>query len=106
MTPIWIFVPYKLHGQLWAKNIFEYGHSLGGQREILHHDGCFPKAPNISHTFSHSEITWEESKWWENHLPHLDMMQAGDALRWFHMWDYDPPPYAQIYVCLYIVFLP
>ena len=22
------------------------------------------------------------------------------------MWDYDPPPHAQIYVCLYVVFLP
>ena len=33
-------------------------------------------------------------------------MHLGDALHWFHMWDYDPPPYAQNYVCLYIVLLP
>ena len=22
------------------------------------------------------------------------------------MWDYDPPPYAQIYVCMYVVLIP
>ena len=33
-------------------------------------------------------------------------MQAGDSLRWFHMWDYDPPPYVHLDVCLYIVLLP
>ena len=54
--------PYKLHGQLWATQIYEYGHSLRGQREILFHDGCIPKAPNISHTFSHGEMTWKASK--------------------------------------------
>ena len=25
---------------------------------------------------------------------------------WFHMWDYDPPPYAQIFVCIFIVLIP
>ena len=44
--------------------------------------------------------------WWECHLPHLDLIQVGDALRWHHMWDFDPPPQAQIYVCIYVVFLP
>ena len=47
-----------------------------------------------------------ENKWWENHLPHLDFMQAGDALHWFHLWDYDPPPYAQLSLCMYIVLIP
>ena len=67
-------IPYKLHGQIWATNIFEHGHSLIGKREILFHDGCFPKAPNISHTFSHGEMTCEASKWWGNQLPHVDLM--------------------------------
>ena len=62
-------IPHKLHGKLWVTKISEHGHSLGDQREILYHCGCIPKAPNISHTFSHSEMTWEASKWWENHLP-------------------------------------
>ena len=96
MTPRRSIVPYKLHGQLWATKISESGHSVGGQREILFHDGGIPKAPNISHTFDHSEMTLAISKWWGNHLPHLDLMQSGDALRSFHMWDYDTPPYAQI----------
>ena len=39
-------------------------------------------------------------------MPHHDMMQSGDALRWFHMWDYDLPPYAQIYVCMYLILIP
>ena len=81
ITPRRIIVPYKLHGQLWATKMSEHGHSLGEQREILFHDGCIPKAPNISHTFSHSEMTWAAIKWWENHLPHHDMMQSGDLLR-------------------------
>ena len=33
-------------------------------------------------------------------------MQAGDALNWYHMWDYEPPPHAQIFVCVYVVVLP
>ena len=101
ITPRRSVVPYKLHGQLWATKISEHGHYLGEQREILFHDGCIPKAPNISHTFSHSEITWTTSKWWGSHLPLHDLMRSGDALRWFHMWDYDPPPYAQIFVYMY-----
>ena len=99
-------IPYKLHGQLWAIKISIHGHSLGDQREILFHDGCIPKAPNISHTFSHSEMTWEACKWWGNHLPHIDLMQSGDAPRWFHMWDYDPHPYAQISVSIYVLLIP
>ena len=56
-------IPYNLNSQLWAKTISEYGHSLGGQRDILHHDGCFSNAPNISHTFTNGEMTWVASKW-------------------------------------------
>ena len=37
-------------------------------------------------------MLWEASKWWENHLTHLDLMQSVDLLLWFHLWDYDPPP--------------
>ena len=33
-------------------------------------------------------------------------MQAGDALRWFHMWDYHPPPYVQFSVFKHIVLIP
>ena len=105
MTPRSI-VSYELHGQPWPTKISELGHSLDGEREILFHDGCIPKAPNISHTFNHSETTWEASKWWGNHLPHLDLMQAGDALRWYHMWDYDPPPLVQISVYVLVILPP
>ena len=69
-------IPYKLHGQIWAINISEHGHSLQGQREILYHCGCIHKAPNISHTFSHGEMTWTKSKWWGNHLPYHYLMQS------------------------------
>ena len=82
MTPRRSVISCKLHGQPWATQISEYGHSLDEKREILYYDECFPKAPNISHTFSHSEITWAASKWCGDHLPHLDLMQEGDALRW------------------------
>ena len=51
-------------------------------------------------------MTWVESKWWGNHLPHHYLMQLGDILRWFHMWDYDPPTFVQIYVCMYLVLIP
>ena len=51
-------------------------------------------------------MVWATSKWWEEHLPNLDLMQAGDALCWYLMWDYDPPPYAQISVCLYVLLFP
>ena len=64
MTPKRSVIPYKLHVQLFAKTISDYGHFLGEQREILQHDGCFPKAPNISSTFSHGEMLWAEIQWW------------------------------------------
>ena len=51
-------------------------------------------------------MTRVENVWWECHLPHLDLMQVGDALRWHHMWDFDPPPQARISVCIYVVLLP
>ena len=76
------------------------------QREIPFHDGCFPKAPNISDIFSHVKVTYAANVWWECHLPHLDLMQAGYVLHWHHMWDFDPPPQAQISVCIYVVLLP
>ena len=66
---------FQSHGKYVATTIVLLGHSLGGKREILFHDGCFPKVPNISHTFSYSEMAWAASKWWENHLPHLGLMQ-------------------------------
>ena len=99
-------VSCKSHGKHWAARISEFGHSLDVQREIFYHDGCFTKEPKIYHTFSHSDITWAAIKWWGNHLPYLDLMHVGDALRWYHMWDYDPPPHAQISVYMYVVLLP
>ena len=76
MTPKRSVVSCKSHGKHWATEISEIGHSLVVQREILFHDGCFPKPPNISHIFSHGEINCAASKWWGNHLPYLDIMQA------------------------------
>ena len=51
-------------------------------------------------------MTYAENVWWEGHLPHLDLMQVGDALRWLHMWDFDPSPQAQVSVCIYVILLP
>ena len=84
----------------------DLSHSLERKREILQIDGCFPKAPNIYHTFSHGDVAWAASKWWENHLPYLHLMQSRNSLRWFHMWDYDPPPYVQFSVFKHIVLIP
>ena len=53
MTPRKSDVSCKSHGKHWATKISEFGHSLVVQREIPFHHGCFPKAPNISHIFSH-----------------------------------------------------
>lgn len=76
------------------------------QREIPSHDGCFTKEPNFPIIFSHVKVTHEEIVWWECQLPHLDLMQVGDALRWHHMRDFDTPPQVHILVCIYVVLLP
>ena len=60
MAPKRSVVPYKSHGKLWATENSELGHSLAMKRENPFHDGCFPKAPNISHTFSHGEIVVQQ----------------------------------------------
>ena len=57
-------LPYKLHGQLWAVNIVEREHSLGGYREMIYHSGCTPKAPKISHLFKTCEKVMAASNWW------------------------------------------
>ena len=64
MNPRGSDVSCKSHGKHWATKISEFGHSLEVQREIFFHDGCFPKASNLSHTFSHGEMTCVASKWW------------------------------------------
>ena len=61
MNPKRINASFKSHGNYWATKISESGHSLDDKREIFHHDGCFPKAPNIFLTFSNSEMTWAAS---------------------------------------------
>ena len=85
MTPRRSVISCEPLGQYWAPKISELCHSLERKREILQNDGCFPKAPKIYHTFSHDDVAWAASKWWEKQLPYLHLMQAGDALRWFHM---------------------
>ena len=74
MTPKRSNVSCKSHGNYWAIKISEFGHSLDEQREIFHHDGCFPKEPNIYLTFNNSEMTWETIKWWGKNLPHHYLM--------------------------------
>ena len=68
------------HIFLRANRNSELGHSLVVQREIPFHDGCFPKAPNISDISSYVEITYATNVWGECHFSHLDLMQAGGAL--------------------------
>ena len=106
MTPKGSEISCGSHGFWWANRNFEFGHSLVVQREIPFLDGCFPKAPNISDIFNYVKMTHAENVWWECHLPQLYLMQARDALSWHHMWDFDPPPQAQISICIYVVFLP
>ena len=65
MNPRRSVISFQSHGKYGATKIATLGHSLGGQREILFHDGFFPKAPNISHTFNYSEMAWAASKWWK-----------------------------------------
>ena len=66
MTPRRSNIFCKPHGQYSVSKISELGHSLGRTRDIFHHDGCFPKAPNISHTFSYGEM--ELGKPWLFHV--------------------------------------
>ena len=49
MAPRRSDISCKSHGKHWATQISKFGHSLDEQREILYHDGCFPKAPKLSH---------------------------------------------------------
>ena len=51
------------HGFWWANRNFELGHSLVEKRKISFHDGCFPKAPNISDNLSHVKMTHAANVW-------------------------------------------
>ena len=92
IVPRGSILPYKIHGQIWAINCVDHDHSLGGYRELIYHLGCAPKAPDITHLLKTCEKNMAASKWWGNHLPYHYLRQSGDILRWFHTWDYDPPP--------------
>ena len=74
MTPKGSDITCRSHGIGKANKKSESGHSLEVQREIIFHDGCFPKAPNISLIFSYDEITCAISKWWGKHLPNIDLL--------------------------------
>jgi len=99
-------LPYKIHGQLGAIKCVEHGYSLGGYREMIYHSECTPKAPNITHLLKTCENNMEASKWWGNHLPYHYLRKSGDKLRWFHMWDYDPPPLLHMEDYIYLVLIP
>ena len=73
---------------------------------MIYHSQCNPKASNISHLFNTFEKTMAAIKWWGNHLPYHYLMQSGDILHWFHMWDYNPPPFFNMDVYMYLVLIP
>ena len=106
MAPTRSDITFRSHGIDEANKDSKSGHSLEVQREILYHDGCFPKEPNLGITFSHVKVTHVAKMWWEYHLPHSDLLKTRSALHWYLMWDCDPPPQVQISVCIYVIFLP
>ena len=57
MAPTSSNITCRSHGNNEAKKNPKVGHSLEVQREIIHHDGWFPKAPNEGFTFSHVKVT-------------------------------------------------
>ena len=73
---------------------------------MTYHSGCTPKTPNITHLMKTCEKNMAVSKWWGNHLAYHYLMQLGNLLRWFHMWDYDPPPFLHISISMYLVLIP
>ena len=92
MAPTRSDITCRSHGIGEANKDSKSSHSLEVQREILYHDGCFPKAPNLGITFSHVKVTHAAKVWWEYHLPNSDLLNTRSALRWYLMWDCDPPP--------------
>ena len=80
MAPTRSNITCKSHGKYGANRNFKAGHSLEVQREIIYHDGCFPKAPNEGFTFSHVKVTLAENMWREYHLSHLDLLKTRCAL--------------------------
>ena len=86
----------RSHGKYGANKISKASHCLEMQREIFYHDGCFPKAPNESFTFSHVKVAYAANMWWEYHLSHSDLLRTRSVLRWYLMWDCDPPPHVHI----------
>ena len=77
MAPTRSNITCRSHGKDGANKNSKAGHSLEVQREIVYHDGCFPKAPNEGFNFSHVKVTHATNMWWEYHLSHLDLLKTG-----------------------------
>ena len=84
----------------------DVGHSSGGLWGMSHDSWCAPLAPNFTLKFPCCRMIVATNKWLEGHLLFFVLRQAGDALRWFHMWDYDPPPDCHMKTCFYLFLLP
>ena len=106
MAPTRSDITCRSHGIDEANKNSKFGHSLEVQREIIYHDGCFPKATNLGLTFSHVKVTHVANMCWEYHLPHSNLLKTRSALHWYLMWDCKPPPQVQISVCIYVILLP
>ena len=48
----------------------------------------------------------EEKKWLGDHLFLLVLIQERDALRWFHVWNYDPLSHCHMATCFHWFLLP
>ena len=57
MAPTRSDITFRSYGIDEANKNSKAGHSLEVKREIIYHDGCFPKAPNEGFTFSHVKVT-------------------------------------------------
>ena len=47
-----------------------------------------------------------EKKWLKRHFLFFVLRQERNALRWFHEWNYDPPPVCHMETCFHLFMLP
>ena len=67
---------------------------------------CAPMTPYCNFMFSSYEMTVAANKWLVKHLLFLILMQAKDALRWFHERDHDSLSGCYLETCSHCTLLP
>ena len=84
----------------------DFGYLNGGLWGKPQDSWCAPLTPRCNFIFPSYDMIVAANQWFVKHLLFLILMQARDALCWFHEWNYDSLSGCHLTTCSHCIFLP